>query len=277
MLIGKMNRLAVLIGARGMGKSTWSSYLVLRWQRETGAYVIGHSLGGRLPRKLPAQLGGTELPIEYHDRIHGGGFFDEDLATGLRKRPECWHILAPKPGDSRGSTADDLLHFAQTMSETIRKRYWSKDNWGRWKHSANHEQVNAPPIIVDIDEGVAVEGAGTSRKDDNRWFLEFLASLRHMHIGMVWSQQDPTARSWRILEQATDLYVFREHHQWALNSLRAAGASEEQIEQIQRLEPYHHIHIRPGELDWKAAERAVKDSSPTRPAATPDPTAQVKT
>lgn len=275
MLIGNMNRLAVLIGARGTGKSTFASYLTLKWQRECGAYVIGHSLGGRLPRRLPPELGGYELPIEYHESIHRGGWFEESLAAGVRAHPERWHILAPKPG-SNGATADDLLHFAQAMSDTIRKRYWSKKHWGRWKHNSNHEDVDAPPIIVDIDEGIAVESAGVSRKDDNRWFLEFLISLRHLHIGMIWSQQDPTARSWRILEQATDLYVFREPHEWALAALRAAGVSEDKIEVIRTLPDYKHLHIQPGRLDWKAAEKAIKKSD-TGSAVGQGPPPKVKT
>lgn len=254
MLIGDMNRLAVLIGARGQGKSTWGAYLALRWQREAGAYVIGHSLGGRLPRRLPAELGGAELPIVYHETL-------AKLRSGLHWRPAKWHILAPPPGRSHGATADDLLHFAQELSDTIRKRYWEGKHFGAWKHNANHEDVNAPPIVVIIDEGIAVEGAGVSRKEDNRWFLEFIISLRHLHIGLIWSQQDPTARSWRILEQATDLYVFREHHQWALNALRAAGASEEQLEIIRALKPHHHLHIVPGELDWRAAAKAADEKS----------------
>lgn len=265
-LIGEVNRLAVLIGARGTGKSTWASHLVLRWQRELGAYVIGHSLGGRLPPVLPAELGGFRLPIQYHESL-------KTMRSGLYWHPERWHILAPRPGSSTGATADDLLHFAQDMSEAIRRRAWEAKpgNW-RWRHNVDHTGVDAPPIIVDIDEGVAVEGAGVSRKDDNRWFLEFLASLRHMHIAMVWSQQDPTARSWRILEQATDLYVFREHHQWALNALRAAGATEEQIELIRRMPEHRHLHIRPGSLDWIAAEKSTKES--TRGSALPQETPQ---
>lgn len=251
MNIGDWNRLAVLIGARGQGKSTFGAYLGLSWQREAGAYVIGHSLGGRLPRRLPLELGGTELPIVYHETV-------AQVRSGIFWYPERWHILAPAPGHSGGASADDLLHFAQDLSDSVRRTHWSKKHFGRWKHNSNHEGVAAPPIVCIIDEGIAVQAAGISRKEDNTWFLEFLISLRHSHIGLVWSQQDPTARSWRILEQATDLYVFREHHRWALAALYAAGAEMEQLEQIRTLPKFKYVHIKPGELDWRAAAREAE-------------------
>lgn len=254
MRIGTWNHLDVLFGARGTGKSTYAAYLARKLQREGGAYVLGHSLGGRLPRRLPAELGGQELPIVYHETL-------ASVASGVRWRPKKWHILAPKPGTA-GATADDLLRFASDLSDAVRKRAWQRTHWAsslvqEWRHNRNHEDVDAPPIVVLIDEGIAVEGAGVSRKDDNRWFLEFLISLRHMHIALIWSQQDPTARSWRILEQATDLYAFRVHHAYALMGLQAAGASPEEIARIRTLPNHQHLHIEPQSLDWHAA--AVED------------------
>lgn len=257
MLIGNWNRLAVLIGERGYGKSTWGAYLALRWQREAGAYVIGHSLGGRLPRRLPPELGGHELPIRYHETLDG-------VRRGIYWHPGKWHILAPPPGRSDGATADDLLQFSHQFSDSVRKSHWERKHWGFWKHNANHEDVDAPPIVVIIDEGVAVKGAGQSRKEKNDWFLEYLISLRHLHIGLIWSMQDPTLRTWQILGQATDLYMFHTHHFYALNALWAAGVPEEEIEKVKSLPRFRHIHYEPARYNWQAA--AVETKSDALPA-----------
>ena len=68
--VGSWNHLEACIGQRGTGKSTFQCYRALELSRiANGAYVIGHSLGARLPSKLPAELGGTTLPIVYHPTI----------------------------------------------------------------------------------------------------------------------------------------------------------------------------------------------------------------
>lgn len=263
MLIGQWNHGDVIIGEKGYGKSTFACALTLRYQRSAGAYVIGHSLGGRLPRRLPPSLGGHSLPIEYHETL-------DDVRRGVFWRPAKWHILAPAPGKSAGATADDLLMFSQSMSDAIRERAWRKKHWGRWKHNANHDDVDAPPIVVLIDEGIAVRGAQQgSRQETSQWFMEYLISLRHLHIALVWNMQDPNLRSWQIMGQATDLYIFHTSHQYALHSLWAAGVSETELDRIRNLPKFEHVHIdrsRIVKMDWRAAAatKNVAGSTPLR-------------
>ena len=95
--IGEWNILEASIGQRGMGKSTYQCRRVWELTREAGgAYVIGHSLGARLPERLPKELGGHELPITYHHTI-------AELERGLRRKPDRWHILAPPLAGEGGS------------------------------------------------------------------------------------------------------------------------------------------------------------------------------
>lgn len=244
--IGEVNVLEASIGKRGMGKSTYQAYRTLVLSREFGgAYVIGHSLGARLPSKLPPALGGETLPIVYHPTI-------DKLARGVRSKPDKWHVLAPPlvgRGSEDPSTADDLLRYAVTLAESIKKAAWQRAHpFKLWRSTVSYEGVRAPPVIIVIDEGIAIESAGPSRKEANRWFLQLLYSLRHYHTALLYAIQDPSARSWRVLEQATAIHIFRIKHQWALESLRAAGADSDQLERIKALAPYQRVTLTDDDL-----------------------------
>lgn len=245
--IGTFNVLESSIGMRGMGKSTHQCYRALQLSRSVGgAYVIGHSLGARLPSRLPDSLGGETLPITYHVSL-------EKLSRGIRSKPDRWHILSP-PLSTTGDpdTADDLLQFATEFSNAIRKAAWQRAYPLRfWKSTVDYQGIPAVPIIVIVDEGIAIESAGPSRKEGNRWFLQLMYSLRHLHIALFYAIQDASARSWRVLEQSTAIHVFRVRHGWALESLRAAGASQAELEQIRTLPPHEHVT-----LDWNETQRS---------------------
>lgn len=255
--VGTVNVLEASIGARGQGKSTYQAYRALILSRSFGgAYVIGHSLGARLPSRLPPSLGGEKLPIVYHPSI-------SKLASGLRRHPDKWHVLAP-PLSGKGSenpdTADDLLRYAVELSTAIRKAAWQRAYPFRiWKSTVSYEGVHCPPVIVVVDEGIAIESAGPSRKEGNRWFLSMLYSLRHYHIALLYSIQDPSARSWRILEQATSIHVFRLRHRWAIESIRAAGASDEEVARISQLPQYEHVT-----LSWEDRDDVALDDEGVR-------------
>ncbi len=256
-LIGEVDCLEAFIGRRGMGKSTFEC--ARAWQLASqfgGAYVIGHSLGSRMPAWLPKELGGHLLPIKYHTTI-------KKLEWGLRWNPNQWHILAPQTQTTskRGpqETADDLLRFSLDLSLSIRKQAWRRANpwnifpWNWWTPTVNYLGLECVPIIVIVDEGIAVDSAGPSRKDDNRWFLEYLYSLRHNHIALLWSLQDISARSWRIADQATAVHAFAIKHQWGINALQAAGATDEEMERIQTLNRYEHVT-----LSWDGATHNIE-------------------
>lgn len=227
--VGSVNVLETSVGQRGTGKSTWqcmrANELCHEWG---GAYVLGHSLGGRLPSKLPD---GTELPITYYETLM-------KLEAGIRKHPERWHILAPPINLPNKDTADDLLRFSVRFTDGVRKAAWEKAHpfaMKKWKSSTNMEGIHATPTIVIIDEGIAIESAGSTKKDSNRWFYEYLFSLRHYHMAMFYSIQDPNARTWQLLGQSREIYVFNTRHRYALECIRAAGATDEEMERIKSL------------------------------------------
>lgn len=246
--VGELNVLEASIGKKGMGKSTHQAARAWKLQEETGGYVIGHSLGARLPERLPKELGGASLPITYHQSI-------EALDRGLRRHPKRWHVLAPllpeEGGPEEPDTADDLMRYSIRLSRAIREAAYRRAHpMGSLlgvKKDARFLGLRAPPVIVILDEGIAAGGAATGQAatgDTNRWFLSYIYSLRHYHVALFYAIQEPTSRSWRVLESATTTYVFRLDHEWAINAIRAAGASAEQAEQVRTLKPYQYITLR---------------------------------
>lgn len=258
--IGSFDHLDCAIGARGMGKSTLQEQVALTLQRESGAYVIGHSLGARLTRRLPTELGGDKVPLKYHTSLR-------KLEAGLRWSPGKWHILAPPlAGDgsreAAQDSADDLLKFALRLSTALKKQAWQKAHpFKHWHPNVDYTGVRCRPVVVIIDEGIAIESASTrSGKEENRWFLSFLFSLRHNHIALLYAIQNSNARSWLILEQATVIRVFRIKHMWALDAMRAAGASPEELETIRTQGRYQYVEL--SSLDVKKLEKSSKNVVP---------------
>lgn len=249
--IGTWDHLEVFLGQRGTGKSVHMCDRALELAiKAHGALVLGHSLGARLPEKLPKELGGEKLPLEYHATI-------ARLEKGLRRHPARWHILSPPlagefPGhvkDGIAETADDLLRFAVRLSSSLRLCAYRKEHpvTGRLVRDPSRLKFTGlpcTPIIVCIDEGIAVEGAASSKtKEESRAFLQFLYSLRHMHIALLWCLQDPNARSYQTIAQATLLHVHHVKHQWATNAIQAAGADESEIDRIEALKGYESVTI----------------------------------
>lgn len=241
-LIGDVNVLEASIGARGSGKSTAqcdrAAELVDEWG---GAYVIGHSLGQRLPDKLPD---GTALPITYHQTIAA-------LDRGLRRAPGRWHVLAPTLPEQGGppienrESADDLIRYVIRLGSAIGAAAYRDAHPMSYltRKVGRTTGLPATPIVLLIDEGIAVDGAGTSRRSSDKWFLEFIYSLRHLHVALLYAVQEPTARSWRVLEAATAINIYQTQHRWALEALRAAGADEEQIARIKSLDLYERVTV----------------------------------
>jgi hypothetical protein len=269
--VGEVNVLEATLGQRGKGKSTHQCHRAYELVREYGgAYVIGHSLGARLPAKLPAELGGHELPIEYH-------FHVRDLDKAMRARPNKWHIIAPpmlgdtKRGRVECSTADDMIHYSMRLSQSLRDRAYDRAKLRRERpilepKIRNYDGLQCAPIIVIIDEGIAVSAANTSKgaksRIEQQWFQEWLFSLRHLHTALLYAVQNPTARSWYILSEATEIDVFYIRHQWALNAVQAAGATSEQIDEIRRLDPHEYVVID----DVSASPAEIEQAADAAPA-----------
>jgi len=265
--IGTVNVLEATLGQRGKGKSTHQCARAHELVGEYGgAYVIGHSLGARLPRVLPSELGGVELPIEYHFNVR-------ELDKALRARPNKWHIIAPPPlGDpKRGkvetSSADELIHYSMRLSQSLRDRAYDRAKMRGERpllepKIRNYDGLPCVPVIVIVDEGVAVASASAAKgardKREQQWFIEWLYSLRHLHTVLLYAVQNPSSRSWYILAEATEIDVFYIRHQWALNAIQAAGATPEQIQEIRRLPPHEYVLIddvtaSPAEIEQAAA------------------------
>lgn len=171
-----------------------------------------------MPDRLPD---GTELPIRYYESLR-------DLERGLADRPGDWHVLV-------SSSADDVIQFARALSVSIRTRAWQDaGHWSRWNRTRQMSGIRAPAIILLIDELIALNAASgkTSGNAETVWFREWVFSLRHEHTALLCGIQNAAARSWLLVEQATKIYAVKARHEWALQLLRAAGATDEQLASI---------------------------------------------
>lgn len=246
--VGEFNCLVINIGARESGKSVYACQRARELAAEAGgAYIVGHSLGHRVPSRLPD---GTTLPVVYHRSV-------AELERGLRRRPDAWHIIGPPLADEdprpdlERSTADDLVHWTVRLSYALRSQAWLRAHPFRWSvpaRGADFTGLAVPPIILMLDEGAAVGGAAggdRGKGEGTDWFREVLISLRHCHVGIILNIQSANMKSWRLLEQATEVNCFQVVHQYALNSLRDAGASEEQLEEVKRLDLYERVTFYP--------------------------------
>jgi hypothetical protein len=98
-----------------------------------------------------------------------------------------------------------------------------------------------------------------------------LFSLRHMHIALYWCLQDPNAKTYMMMSQATLIHVHHTQHQYAVNAIRAAGATELELEQIAELHGFEHVTIQVAatQRDEVAAPIAKADLEGEPPPATP--------
>lgn len=251
-VVGQWNVLEATIGQRGMGKSTWQCKRAMDLVHEAKghALVIGHSLGARLPTKLPEEYGGQTLPIVYHRTI-------KELDAGLRKQPASWHILAPplplllsqaERESLVQATCDDLIHYSVQLSQGMRDRAYEREHpfeLRSKKGTRDYNGIKCTAVIIIVDEGIAVESAGKGDDKKTRgardWFLQWIYSLRHLHTALLYAIQNATARNWQLLSEATAVVVFRVKHQWAINAVQAAGGSRAEMLAVRKLEPHEHI------------------------------------
>ena len=269
--VGSVNVLETTLGQRGKGKSTHQCWRARELVREYGgAFVIGHSLGARLPAKLPAELGGHELPIEYHHNVR-------ELDAALRKRPGKWHVIAPpalgdpKRGKVSVSSADDLIHYSMRLSQSIRDRAYDRAKLRGERPLLDpkirkYDGLKCTPVIVLIDEGIAVKasntGRGTRDRAERDWFFEWLISLRHLHTALLYAVQNPSARSWFVMSEATEIDCFYIRHQWALNAVQAAGATSDQIQEIRSLPAHEYVVIDDVTASPELIEQAAEADRP---------------
>ncbi len=253
--IGEWNHVYLIFGLRGFGKSTYCVEEAMRIGYPAGAYVIGHSLGARFPRALPD---GENVPVEFYSSI-------DKLNRGLKRNPAKIHILA-------SGEADDVIRYARELSRSIRRKAWRREKgWFRqWNDMSNMNGIVAPPILVILDESVALSmnlGKTSHRNEDSRYFREALYSARHEHIGYMFQIQDPNALGPAVMSQGTNYVCFRLEHQWAINALNAAGAPDEMLDEIPHLElgeyvEFGHGSSRMGDEANRGGDEANRGSKP---------------
>lgn len=218
--VGSMDRLTVVIGEKGTGKSTWTKLDARVFQRQTGGWVIGHSPRGQI---------GVASDIVLHDTV-------KKLARGLKRDPGRIHIVTD-------DSPEDVLEYGKALALASRKRAF-KEMYPFKKFRPNRPAptgMKAPPVLVIVDEGTHV--SGDLSKEGKADLQRFLTSLRHEHLAITFLSQAPTARSWTYQEQASGFRVFRYMHEWGLNSIRAAAIPKDRLDEIRELPDFQYFRL----------------------------------
>ena len=219
--IGEWNHAELAIGKRGYGKSTRLLERMEELNEEAGgAYKIGHSPEPRFP---PDTIG---IQIRYHEKL-------SSLDSWLRRRPEDFHCLISEE-------ADPIVEYAKDLGKAIKRR-----SLGFWNRRGTALGKKAVPVILVIDEMMMLTGAKGSAQGSKStdWFRRFLISLRHYHIAFLGGVQDSNSVSYVNASLATKLWCFRTTHEWALNSMRAAGLPPDQLAKLPKLGVGEYLEV----------------------------------
>lgn len=216
--IGTLDRITVMVGEKGVGKSTLAKRDSEDFQRETGGLVIGHSPNGQ---------------IGYGDRIAFASTMRE-LEKGIRRRPDLqWFLTRGDP--------QEVIDYGTALSLALRKRAHDRVNATRplfdrirWREDRPPPfPIDATPVLVVVDEGTSMRRHPTDSEIEA--LEQLLTSTRHKHLALTFLTQAPTKRLWVTMEQATRFRLFRYTHQWGGNAIRAAGVPQAVVEELPTL------------------------------------------
>lgn len=218
--IGTLDRVTAIIGERGVGKSTLAKIDAREFQNDTGGYVIGHSPNGQI---------GPDSDIEFHSDM-------EKLQRALKRRPGVMQIM------TRGSP-EEVLAYGDALALAIRRKAFRREYpLTKWREDRPAPiGLAAPPVLVLIDEGVAMKRHPS--QDELSQLERLLTSARHKHLAVTWQSQAPTARQWVLAEQANRIRVFRYVHEWGANAIRAAGIPREVIPSLRELPKFLYFEF----------------------------------
>jgi hypothetical protein len=219
--IGEFNHDEIAYGKRGFGKSWKLLERMEELNNEAGgAYKIGHSPEMRFPAEA------TSIQIRYHEKI-------SSLDSWLRREPDDFHVWVSEE-------ADPIIEYAKDLGKALKKRAM-----GFWNTRGTPLGKKATPVILVVDELAFLSGAKGSAQGSgkNDWFRRFLISLRHNHVAFLGGIQDANAISYILGSLADTLWCYRTTHEWALQSLRAAGLPQEKVERLKTLEIGEYIKV----------------------------------
>lgn len=211
--VGQWNHAIGVLGVPGCGKSTYAASLALELGA-TPAYLLAHDPTWRIPPTLPD---GRTVPLRRHATI-------EICRAALAKDATGLH--APTATDGAA-----ILNFACALAAA----------------SKGGEIVplgkEAVPVVVLIDEAVAIEHSGPGRLREE--LLEVLVGRRHKHVALIYTVQSPRLVDVSLLSMATRLVMFRLIDEKSRDRLRdEAGVPEALLDQLATLPDHQYlVHV----------------------------------
>jgi DNA helicase HerA-like ATPase len=205
---GAWNHAIVAIGAPGSGKSTWLVERVIALSSSAGAIVIAADPEYRIPELSPT---GTRYPVARVDSR-------DQAIEALRADPRRVIALTSSP--------DATLSLALELAAAS---------------LAAHGGRAGTPVMLLVDEAVALDGAGIYRLGDE--LRRVLVGRRHLHVGIAITMQEATIAHRAIVALSTEVAIFRVGDPVTIGRLRARGVPQAILDSAPTLAPHRcYVH-----------------------------------
>lgn len=230
--IGEYDQLHPVLGVRGSGKSTWLLELAARQQNKYGCILLCHSPGGLLP------IDRSPIPVVSVPDMKG-------VERAMRRQPDHLIMLTR---DEPETLRDYAIDVSASIKKDAMRRHGVRVKRGT--DVAVPPGVQATPILLLLDEGTSTRTRRGSGKITAEW-EEFLARMRHWHIGLVYGNQRPSSMAYAFAELSTHIHAFRYEHRWGLDALRAAGMPPDMVKKVPTLQKFQRVsYSRWGEKEF---------------------------
>jgi hypothetical protein len=201
----------VIMGLRGTGKSAYALRRAVELQKDPGCYVVVHDAAYRLPDHYFDDEG------EKHTVDVRRYTSTAEAARGLKERPGAVHVLVVPDGM-------EVARFASQVAEASLK---------------SRTDGHLLPVVLVIDEGVAVKSASRYRMADD--MLEYLVMLRHNNVGLILAVQDPRFVHYSFAGTSSEIVIFHLHDEAALKKVCDLGMPRELADQARTLPKYKYL------------------------------------
>lgn len=204
-----------VLGVPGTGKSVYAMRVAWHLASKTPAYVVAHDPTGSYTNAKNLTYAGRPPVFRYEST--------QALWSQLSRRGAGIHVLDVSDGNEVISAGVQLAEASGARAKNGR----------------------AIPVIVLLDEAVAVAGASPYRLDDE--LRNLIARRRHIGsgVGIIWTSQSPQFAHYALLGLSTQITMFRLTDQKAFDRLERVGVPKEMLIRVRALPDYKSITYSP--------------------------------
>ena len=235
--IGDFNEMIGIYAPRGYGKSSKALDIAEELQEAGPAYVIAHDPGFRLPPNRPD---GSPRPIVRHKTR-------QSVLTALQTHPtgiQAWGGQFEREDGTRETiTSEQVIELATEVAARSKVAAGQAHGLEDVTSPDDFRLAGLPaiPVVVLIDEAVMARGASKNRMSPE--MRDFLISLRHLHVGLVYTAQGGGMVHYDMVQLATELYLGKSIHTRAHKAFEDAGVPADVIAKLPTMERFQFERV----------------------------------